>query len=302
MPILLWPSLLSAGGGHDHHEHGHHAHDHHSEGKTTLSKEALKVADISIEKAGPQTIVAATKVFGRLLLNEDKVAHLRARFPGIVRQINKKLGDPVSKGDLLALVESNQSLQPYEIRSQISGKVIRRHAVIGEFVTEATELFVVADLSEVWADFQVYRDNSTPIREGEPVEIHLGNDSPPINALISYVSPLTDIITQSKLVRAVLPNPDGVLRPGLFVSGTLSKAEAIVPVAVTREAIQSYRDQDVVFATDGHNFEARPVTIGRKDARYAEVLSGINAGDRYVGKNSFVIKADIEKSEASHDH
>ncbi len=271
------------------------------EGRTELSAEALKIAKISTEIAGPREIANLTQVYGRLLTNQDRVAHVRPRFPGVVRAITKELGDRVEKGDVLALVESNQSLQPYEIRSQVTGEIIARHATLGEFVSDDRELFIVADLSQVWADFQVYRDDFDQIEKGQQIKVDLGGEKL-IEATVRYVAPVTDEATQSKLVRAVIPNPEGKLRPGLFVSGTLVSNQTPVPLAVRREAIQTFRDWKVVYLTDGHSFQAMPVELGRRDSQYVEILSGLSPGDNYVARNSFIIKADIEKSGASHDH
>lgn len=271
------------------------------EGRTELSDSALKVADIEIETAGPREISNDFRVYGKLLPNESKVAHLSPRFPGILKSIHKDLGDSVAKGELLAVVESNQGLQPYEIRSQTAGVVIKRHATPGEFVTESRELFVVADLSEVWADFQVYRDDFGAIEAGQKIRVELG-DGKETAAVVRYVSPVIDEATQSKLVRAVLPNPAATLRPGLFVTGVLSSVQGKAEIAVKREAIQTFRDWNVVFLTDGRVFQAMPVELGRRDSKYVEILSGISPGARYVSRNSFIIKSDIEKSGASHDH
>lgn len=271
------------------------------EGRTELSEAALQVAKLGIEVAQPYEISNSIQVYGKLLPNENKVAHLVARYPGIVKEIRKELGDYVQKGEVLAVVESNQSLQPYQISTQIAGQIIRRHAVLGEYVAESREIFVVADLSDVWADFQVYRDDFGEIKEGQGIKVELGDDKE-IPAIITYVSPLTDEATQSKLIRAVLNNASGKLKPGLFVSGTLSSTLQKVEIAVKREAIQTFRDWNVVYLTDGHTFQAMPVEMGRKDSKYVEILSGIEKGDRYVSTNSYVIKADIEKSGASHDH
>jgi cobalt-zinc-cadmium efflux system membrane fusion protein len=84
--------------------------------------------------------------------------------------------------------------------------------------------------------------------------------------------------------------------------GSLSSDMREVPLAVRREAIQTFRDWNVVYLTDGHTFQAIPVELGRRDANYVEVLSGLSIGDRYVARNSFIVKADIEKSGATHDH
>lgn len=271
------------------------------EGRTELSEAALKVAQLGIETAGAQEISSVARVYGRLYPIQEKVAHLRPRFSGVVKEVRKNLGDRVAKGDVLAVIESNQSLQPYEVRSLIEGEVLVRHATAGEFVSDEQEIFVVADLSEISADFQVYRDESGPVKAGQPVTIDLG-DATHVKATVSYVSPVTDEATQSKLVRAILPNPERKLRPGLFVTGVLLSPQGSVNVAVERDAVKTFRDWNVVYLTDGHAFQAMPVELGRHDGRWVEVLSGIKPGDRYVARNSFVIKADIEKAGASHDH
>lgn len=272
------------------------------EGRTALSDEALQVAAVGIETVQAAQIHTTTEIYGRILPNEDKVAHVYPRFPGIIKEIRKKLGDRVEKGDVLAVIESNQSLQIYEIRSQLSGSVVKRHATVGEFAREDKELFIIADLSEVWADFQVYQDDQAAIEVGQAISIDVDAQQAPLQATVSYVSPLTDSATQSKMIRAVIANTDATLRPGLFISGRVSSKVTTVPRAVKREAIQTFRDWQVVFLTDGHTFQAMPVELGKQDHTFVEIVSGLEQGDRYVSTNSFIIKSDIEKHGATHDH
>jgi cobalt-zinc-cadmium efflux system membrane fusion protein len=78
--------------------------------------------------------------------------------------------------------------------------------------------------------------------------------------------------------------------------------EVAVPVAVSADAIQTINDETVVFGRYGDDFEARPLKLGRSDGQSVEVLNGLNAGEKYAAKNSFLIKADLGKSGASHDH
>ena len=75
-----------------------------------------------------------------------------------------------------------------------------------------------------------------------------------------------------------------------------------MPVAVLLSAIQRLNDREVVFVQQGDYFEATPVTIGQKDEEWAEVESGLDAGQRYVSKNSFFMKAELGKDGASHEH
>ncbi|TFH28902.1 MAG: hypothetical protein E4H00_07960 [Myxococcales bacterium] len=75
-----------------------------------------------------------------------------------------------------------------------------------------------------------------------------------------------------------------------------------MPIAVKVTALQTIRDWTVVFAQFGDLFELRPIEIGRRDDEMVEVLSGLHAGQRYVSDNSFILKAELGKSAASHDH
>jgi membrane fusion protein, heavy metal efflux system len=104
------------------------------------------------------------------------------------------------------------------------------------------------------------------------------------------------------LARVELPNPTGSWRPGLFVTGEIIAEEAEVPVAVKTSALQQFRDWDVVFMQDGAMFEIAILDLGRRDSEWVEVLSGLPAGQKYATENSFIIKADILKSGAAHDH
>lgn len=272
------------------------------EGRTTLTDEAITSAEIVTEKAGPANIRTILNTNGQLIINEDLLVHVIPRFPGVAKEVNKKLGDTVEKGEVLASIESNQSLQPYEIRSPIRGTVISRHITTGEFAAEGREIFSVADLSSLWADFRVYRRDFAQVRQGQKLLVHLDDAHPPREASISYVSPFGEEATQSRIVRAVISNTEGTLYPGLFVKGEIVLKEELVPLAVKDGALQSVRGWTVVFIREGNTFEIRPVTLGRSDGIFHEVLAGLTAGADYATENSFVLKADLLKSGAAHEH
>ena len=87
-----------------------------------------------------------------------------------------------------------------------------------------------------------------------------------------------------------------------MVKATIKVGEHAVPLAVKRSGLQAFRDFTVVYAQVGEEYEVRMLELGRRDGEWIEVLGGLQAGTRYVSENSYVIKADIEKSGASHDH
>ncbi len=292
--------------GHEEHgedEHGHGGHDEHGEeGVVKITPEVLKTAKIELAEAAPATLSMKLKVNGRISPISSKVAHITSRFSGIVKDVRKDIGDEVKAGEVLAIVESNQNLQVFEVRTLKSGLVTARHATVGEFATEDTPLFVIVDLSELWADFTVFQRDISKIRAGQPLTIHADGGNPPIKSTLHFISPIVDETTQSRQARAVLVQPPQYLAPGAFVTGEIAVGEYQVPLAVSYDAIQTVEGKSVVFVNEGDKFEKREVTLGRSDGALVEVLAGLKDGEKYAAKNTFLLKAELGKSEAEHEH
>ena len=272
------------------------------EGRVTMHEAAIKTAGIKIEKAGPAKLRTLVQMTGKIVADPDKVAHVTPRYPGVVLEARKKLGDLVTKDEVLAVVESNESLRPYEIKSQIAGRVIQRDAVLGESVGQETTLYVVADLETIAVDLAVPKEDFARLREGQKVEVQ-GEGELKGEATLRYLSPISSETTQTMLARAEMPNPKMKWQPGLFVSAEVVVDETEVPIAVKASALQTFRDWDVVFMEDGTTFEIAILELGRRDGDLVEVVEGpLQPGTKYATENSFVVKADVLKSGASHDH
>lgn len=272
------------------------------EGRVEIPEASAKSAGIVAEKAEPRRLAVRVHALGRISLNHDTAAHLSPRFAGVVREMRKQVGDAVGAGETLAVVEGNESLQPFEVRSAGSGRVVEKRASRGETVDAGEPLYVVADLDTVWVDFTVYRADAERVRAGQRVELRLADDEEPVTGTISYVAPILDAGSQSFAARAVVRNLRGKLRPGLFVEGDIIVGEIDAAVAVKEDALQTFRDWDVVFKRKGSLYEIGIVELGERDGEWVEITSGLAPGDLYVTGNSFVVKAEIGKSGASHDH
>lgn len=281
------------------HEHGHGE----EEGRIELSPETMSRVGLTVLTAGPSRLNITISLTGKLVPHEDRVAHVSPRFAGVIREVRKRLGDPVGRGEAVAVVENNQSLQPFEVTSQIPGIVVRRHATVGESVTDASVLFEVADYGELFADFFVFPADFTKVRLGQQVLIRFPNGQGTVESVVSFLSPVTDPETQSRFVRAVLPNPTASHQPGTFVTGDVVLEDTAVPLAVSAESLRTSEGKTVVFVeeTAGH-FEARPVLPGRRDQDSVEILKGLRAGERYAAGNTFILQAELEKGEAEHEH
>ena len=286
----------------DEHGHGHsHAHEEDAH-ETHIHDEMAENSGIRTEIAGKRAIAETLSVNGKVLPSEHRIAHIIPRFSGIVKEGRKHIGDPVEKGEVLAVVESNQSLQPFEVRSQIAGTVINGHLIVGEFVPENQWVYIVADLSEVWVDLMVPLSQRKNINLAQKVKIFTPGNDIAIDGEISYIAPYADDRSQSQIVRTVLKNDKKLLLPGMYVRGVIAISESNVEVAIQNSALQTLRGETTVFKKHGEHYEATPVKLGRTDGEWTEVVSGLSAGDEYVTQNAFLIKADILKSGAAHDH
>jgi cobalt-zinc-cadmium efflux system membrane fusion protein len=291
---------------HDAAHEGEHAHegsheDEHEEGHIRLTTAQQAASGIELGTAGPRTLALVQELPGEVVVNADRLAHIVPRFPGIAREVRTQLGDHVKAGEVLAIIESNESLSPYEVKSLIAGTVIEKHITLGEFVRDDSDIYMIADLSTVWVNVTVYARDLSRIRRGQRVAIRgAGNETA---GEISYVGPVIGEATRTAVARVVLSNSRGLWRPGLFVTAAVEVEQVAVPVAVPDDAIQTLKGKTVVFvAEDAESFAPRSVELGRTGEEWIEIVSGLAAGERCVVKQSFILKSEHGKSEASHEH
>jgi len=270
------------------------------EGRTTIAADVASAAGIGTATAGPGTIRDELVLYGTIAPDATRVRAVHARFPGLIRSVTRYVGDSVREGETLATIESNESLQTYTVTAPIGGVVTARHAAASE-QTDAEALFEIADFSSVWAELDVFARDRPRLTPGLPVAISADTGAAAAGS-IEYFAPLGNRASQSVVARVVLDNADGRWTPGQFVEGRVTIGTAPVELAVPLSALQRFRDFDVVFARVGDIYEVRMLELGRRDASFVEVLDGLAPGTVYVTENSYLIKADIEKSGASHDH
>jgi len=267
-----------------------------------LSDAKILAAGIELAKASAGVLRDSLLLNGIVQPNQEALVQVTPRFPGIVREVRKRIGDRVQKGDILAIIESNQSLTTYELKASLGGTIIDRQTSLGEFVSEQKSAFVIADLSTVWVDFSVYRRDLRRVSVGDQVLIDPADGGKPIEAKISYLSPVGSSDTQSALARAMVSNSDQRLRPGLFITGRLTLSAKTVNIAVKSSALQTLENRNVVFVRNGEKFEARDVEIGDRDQEFVEITFGVVEGEMYAAQNSFIVKAEMAKGTAEHDH
>jgi membrane fusion protein, heavy metal efflux system len=270
------------------------------EGRTVIPADAAASAGVETGVAAAGTLNETLTLYGAIVPDATRLREVRARFPGVIQSVSKRVGETVREGETLVAVESNESLRVYTIAAPISGVVTSRHAEQGE-QTSDEPLFEIADFSRVWAELKVFPRDRARLKAGQRVQIQ-SEGMPATAGTIGYVAPTGERNAQSIIARVTLDNASGTWTAGQFVEGVVTVSQTPVSMAVPLSAIQTFRDFNVVYAQVGDTYEVRMIELGRRDAENAEVLSGLQPGTRYVTRNSYLIKADIEKSGASHDH
>jgi membrane fusion protein, heavy metal efflux system len=272
------------------------------EGRTTIAAEAARAGGVRSERAGPATVAELIDMAGRIEITPEGKADVRARLPGQIVWMSGQLGQAVRRGQTLLRVESSHSLQVYSVPAPISGIIVEKNANVGD-TTADRALFVIADPTKLHAEFFVYPRDAERVRVGQRVSLRSLSGEARLEAEVEAVLPTADVASQTLMAHVHLPSSAAsTFRPGMGVEGSFAVASANVPLAVRTRAIQRFRDFEVVYAKVGNSYEVRMLEIGRRTPEWTEVLGGLEPGTEYVTDGAFLIRADVEKSGASHDH
>ncbi len=270
------------------------------EGRTLIEPAVAKALGIETTLAGEKTLHETISVYGKVIPSAQGMSNLSARFPGVIKSIAVDIGDPVSKGQVLATIESNESLNVYRIKSPINGVITERNVSVGE-QTHSKTIFKVVDASKVWVELSLFPADRQRVKNGAAVKVINPVTGAATTGHIVGINVATDA-NQAVKARVAIENGSENFIPGSFVKAQVEVAQHKVKLAVKKTGLQAFRDFTVVYAKVKDEYEVRMLELGREDEEWIEVLGGLNAGTRYVSENSYVIKADIEKSGASHDH
>ena len=268
------------------------------EGRTQISRALTEKFQLATSEVQSGTIERHIELLGTLVIPPKNKAEVNARFSGVVETLASDVGDSVKAGDVIAKIQSNDSLQTYIVKAPISGTVVSRNVNVGQLVTSET-LYKIVDAETLWAELKVFPSKRDTIKPGSYIHIKKGSQQQ--DAQVKVLIPSS---SQSPYQIAIveIDNIEGVFSPGDMVTGVVDAQKIAVSLRVENEAIQSMDGNSIVFLHYGNMFQAVPVKLGIKDDNFTEIKHGLEIGQVYVSKNSFLIKADLEKSGASHAH
>jgi cobalt-zinc-cadmium efflux system membrane fusion protein len=280
----------------DKHNDGH-TDEHHEEGHIEMTHDNALKAGIVNQQATSGQINNITTVYGRSVIDASAVSQVRARFSGLITQLNVNVGDEVKTGELIATVESSASLKHYNIKAPISGVVTKRFANVGELAGEHP-LITIENYEQLWVEYKIFPSQSHLIKKGQKVSISSSREQ--ITSTIKHL--MANKNNPFITARALINNPDGKWHPGQLLTGKIVTNQVNVNIVIDNRAFQEVEGKMVIFITNKGGYETREVEVGLTDGHYSEVLSGLELGEHYALINSYLLKADLGKAGASHSH
>jgi len=182
------------------------------------------------------------------------------------------------------------------IRATIGGTVLEKNVVVGQYVEEGAPLYTVADLSNVWVTLQIPEQNMSGIGVGR--EVTVTSDALPgrrLTGRVSFVWPNVERDTRTLRARLDVPNPDGILVPGMYVDAAIDVGGAGTSLlAVPESSVIDTGTRQVVYVQRGSGiYEATEVKLGPLADGWYPVLAGLAEGDTVVTQGTFLVDAEL---------
>jgi len=289
----------------DEHSDGHedthsdeHGDEHGEEGHIEISQHMIETVGITSQVATAGEIKQRLTLYGNLTTDPSAVSQVRARFPGLITKLSVNVGDSVKQGQVIAEVESNNSLSRYNILAPISGVISKRMANQGEIANEQV-LLTIKNYQNLWLELQVFPSQQNKVDIGQSVTV--SHEMQQTQAKIKQLLP-TNTDTPFIIARVPLDNSQGLWSAGSLVSGSVVVNQQTVPLVIDNRAIQVMEGKQVIFIKNEHGFEVREVNFGLSDGQFSQVAKGLAQGEVYAVQNSYLLKAELEKSSAAHHH
>ena len=271
------------------------------EGRTDIESAVAEASGIRAKPAGPGIINDILSTYGFIEYDPMRIAIVTPRYDGVVKELKVAIGGKVNKGDILAVLENRDTMVEFPLVAPMNGEVLELDLTLGQTITDKKGI-TIGDLSVVLAQLRIYPRDISSVKLGQDVIISGLHNDITHPGKVTYISPNGSARNQSILVRVDIDNASGLWKPGLNIDGSIIVDSVKVPLLVEKSGLQGFRDFTVVFAQVGQTYEVRMLELGREDDKRVEVLGGLEVGEVYVYENSFLIKADVLKDGASHDH
>ena len=282
-------------------EHNHaDEHDESSAQELQLDPAMVQALGIRTEPVAAIPVTDQVELTGTVVLNLDRIAKVRARFPGPIIAVYKQLGERVAAGEALALIESNESLTRYSVRAPFAGTVLERNGNAGDAASEQP-LFVLARPEALEVELGLFEQQRALLAPGHALTLIIAGNE--VAGTVRALLPSVDPLTQTQPVRIQLQASEVPVSAGQFVRASVALTQSTsTTLSVPSAALQKLEQIDVVFVQQKQHYAVRTVRVGKNNGQRVEILQGLSAGERVVSQGSFLLKAELAKGDAEHEH
>jgi len=266
-------------------------------GPIAITAEAQTNLALKVEEAELRTLDKTVLVFGQIEVIPNHSAAVSSRIAGRVTDVKVNDGESVKKGQVVVEVESLQLGDPpprVQYSAPIDGIVIDRHAVQGDSAEPNKHLMEIVDLSEVYAEGRIFEGQIAAIKTGQKVRVSVESyPKEEFTGTVDLLSGTLDAETRTLKVWVRIKNPDLKLRPNMRARLNIVTAQADSVVTVPLSAVLGEAGSLFVFVqsdTDELIYERKPVVVGMKDDRYAEIIEGVFPTDKVVVDGNYQLQ------------
>lgn len=255
-------------------------------GPVQLSDAQAAAIGLQTATAGPHPLATMLTLTGEVELLPDRQADVSLRISGRIKELYKGLGDKVTTGQPLAMIESRVFGDPpptVTVNAPMAGVVEMRNVVLGQTVEPDTQLFRISDRSEMVVLGKVYEEDLGQVQLGQEAHVRvLSYPQKVFNGTVSLIEPNLDPSSRTVKAWIKLANPDGLLKPHMFATAGLVLDHNDSALVVPNDAILEASGEKFVFVRQGDAFDRVDIMVGASDDEYSEVTDGLVPGDEVV--------------------
>jgi len=276
----------------------HQAEEHHEEkNELTVRKESQELIAVKTQKAQKDHFVKKISVVGQIAQDPESFSYVTGSARGIVDECKVQIGTTVKKDQTVCVIKSGDAF--IEVKSPISGVVISDTMKKGDKIDAVSSPHTIADLSKLWATFDLYEKDIADVKLGQKVAVRsIAYPGKTFTGEITFISPRIDSDSNTIKVRAVIQNPGYLLKLGMFVTADIIVESPEQYIMLPLEAVHSIGEKKIVFIkTADEIFQPREITVKDQTKDVAAVSAGVSEGDEVVVGNSFLLKSELLKSQ-----
>jgi len=202
--------------------------------------------------------------------------------------------------DVQKLATTHEINPIINLSSPLSGRVVKREAIVGAMVDQSNDLFTIMDLSSLWIDADIYEKDISLIKIGKNVEVNVpAYAKETFIGKVAFISDVFNEETRTVTVRTEVANKDSKLKVGMFANIKIYTAVEKKLLVIPLEAVLDVEGEKVVFVKEGNAFHRKVVEVGITLDNFIEILSGLKEGEKVVMKGNFQLQSEIIEKETS---